>query len=342
MIRREPDFENVLKLLRREATPRPVLFELAMNRTMYRLANGCEPGGEDSLSFARFTVDAFRNLGYDYATLYGSSFCFMDNARQKNSTVSLNDGAVILDEESFDAFEWPDPNSADYSTLEKIRPYLPDGMKLMIMGPGGVLENAIELVGYDNLCYMIYDEPELVQCVFDEVGSRLVDYYRNVVQYDSVGFVCSNDDWGFNTQTMLSHEHMRQYVIPWHKKIVETAHAAGRPIILHSCGNVKLMIDDIVGIGYDAKHSFEDNIFPIEDAYEAWHDRIALLGGIDMDFVIRSPEEQLRSRVAAMLERTRDRGGWAVGTGNSVPEYVPVSQYIAMIETALGYNPLNR
>ena len=78
----------------------------------------------------------------------------------------------------------------------------------------------------------------------------------------------------------------------------------------------------------------------LEEAYEAWHDRIALLGGIDVDYIIRKPAEDVRRRVAAMLERAKDRGGWAVGTGNSVPEYIPIPQYLAMVETAIGYNPL--
>ena len=77
-------------------------------------------------------------------------------------------------------------------------------MKLMVMGPCGVLENVISLVGYDNLCYMLFEEPELVQAIFDHVGAGLVSYYEQVVDADTVGFLCSNDDWGFNTQTFLS------------------------------------------------------------------------------------------------------------------------------------------
>lgn len=340
MKRREPNFEKMLKVLRREAPDRPVLFELFMNMKLYALANGCKPAGDDAVSIARFTIDAFRKLGYDYSTIHGSDFNFQHNERPQGSTVSLNDGAIIFDEESFDAYRWPDPDAFDYSRLEKVRPYLPDGMKLMAMGPCGVLENVIALTGYDNLCFMLYDNPELVQRLFDEVGSRLVGYYRNVLQYDTVGMICANDDWGFNTQPMLSPEQMRRYVVPWHRRIVEVAHAAGRPVLLHSCGNLETLIDDIVDVGFDAKHSYEDNIFPIEQAYEAWYDRIALLGGIDVDFICRRPESDVRARVAAMLDRTAGRGGWAVGTGNSVPEYIPVKQYLAMVETAIGYNPL--
>lgn len=341
MKRRESNFENLLKVLRREEPERPVLFELFMNMPLYETVNGRRLDGEKPLDVARFTVEAFHRLGYDYATVHASDFHFPLGERRRENSVSLNEGAMIFDEKSFESYAWPDPNACDYSTLQKIKAYLPDGMKLMVMGPGGVLENVTSLLGYDNLCYMLYEDPELVGRVFDQVGSRLVAYYKNALCFDSVGLISSNDDWGFNTQTFLSPEHMRRYVIPWHKKIADTVHAAGRPVLLHSCGYMNEVIDDIVAAGFDAKHSFEDNIMPIEEAYEKWHGRIALLGGIDMNFICTRPAGDVRARVRAMLERVSGRGGWAVGTGNSIPEYVPYAQYFSMVEEAIGYNPMH-
>ena len=91
------------------------------------------------------------------------------------------------------------------------------------------------------------------------------------------------------------------------------------------------MEDIIEDIKYDGKHSYEDVILTVEEAYEKWGGRIAILGGIDLDFVCRSTPEQIKARAKAMLERTKERGGYALGTGNSVPEYVPWENYFAMI-----------
>ncbi len=340
MKRREPDFTNMLKVLRRERPDRPVLYELFMNDPVYEKINGRKPDGDDLLSIARFRVDAFRRMGYDYATVKPSSFYFPTGEHEMKASVSLNDTAIIVDEKTFESYPWPDPDGCDYSTLEKIRPYMPDGMKIHIMCPGGVLEDVMTLVGYENMCMMVYDDPDLLQRIFDEIGWRLVRFYENVLQYDTVGFISCNDDWGFNTQTFLSLEDMRRYVFPWHRKIVETVHAAGRPILLHSCGYMKDVIDDIVELGYDAKHSYEDVIMPVEEAYEAWHDRLAILGGMDVNFVCTRTPEEIRARVRAMLERTEERGGYALGTGNSVPDYVPMENYVAMVSEAIGYDPL--
>ena len=282
-------------------------------------------------------MTAYKNAGYDYITLHGSDFCF-ETKRHKvgnDKTISLNEGSVINDVNSFEMYKWAAPGSCDYTRLEKLSDLLPEGMKLVVFGPGGVLENVIGLVGYEQLCYMIADGDEVVEWIFNAVGSRLLKYYEICSGYESVGALISNDDWGFNTQTMLSVEDMRKFVFPWHKKIVEVIHASGKPAILHSCGNPDKIMDDIVeDIKYDARHSYEDKIIPVEDAYEKWGGRIATLGGIDVDFICRSTPEEVYNRSAAMLERAEKRGGYALGSGNSIAWYVPHENYLAMIAAA--------
>jgi uroporphyrinogen decarboxylase len=134
---------------------------------------------------------------------------------------------------------------------------------------------------------------------------------------------------------MLSVADMRKYVFPWHVKIVEAIHAAGKPAILHSCGEAREVMEDIVTVmRYDGKHSYEDVILPVEDAYDRWGGRIAILGGIDVDFIIRSPLDAVYERSRAMLARAASRGGYALGTGNSVPEYIADEKYFAMVRAA--------
>jgi len=334
---REPDFTNLLKVLRREVPDRPTLFEFFLNQPLYEKLTGQSMAAvHHPLDRLRIVIRAFKNAGYDYATIHGSDFSFPCGEVRQLKTRSLNEGGVIKNRKDFENYKWPDPDSFDYSRLEELRADLPDGMKLIVYGPGGVLENVIQLVGYDSLCYMIYEDPDLVQDIFDAVGSRLVRYYEICAAYDTVGALISNDDWGFKTQTMLSPQHMRKYVFPWHKRIVETIHRFGKPAILHSCGNLEEVMGDIIeDMGYDAKHSYEDAIMPVEEVYERWGGRIAVLGGIDVDFVCRASIDEIKQRCRAMLERTKDRGGYALGTGNSIPEYVPEEKYFTMISVAL-------
>ncbi len=328
-VKAEPDFEQLLKVLRREVPDRPTLFEFFLNgplHTKLATGGGVEPGSPEE------TVVAFRNAGYDYTTISPSDFHFPVGEHHNAQTISLNEGNVIRDRASFDLYRWPDPAKADFSLLERGAVVLPEGMKAICQGPGGLLENIISLVGFDNLCFLLADDPELTAEIFDAIGSRLVDFYRILVQHDAVGAIIGNDDWGFKTQPMISPDDMRRYVVPWHKRIAQVAHDAGKPAIMHCCGNVDDLMDDIINdIGYDGKHSYEDTIMPVEDAYETYGSRIAILGGLDVDFVIRSTPEEVYHRAKAMLERSAERGSYALGTGNSVPEYIPDDHYFAMI-----------
>lgn len=336
---RTPNFENILSVLRREKPSRSTLFEFFLNDELYnKLTYHIKYDVYDELTPLKRTIDAFRIAGYDYITMHGADFNFKTNRHQENgkASVSMNEGGVISDRKTFESYEWPNPDNCDYSRLEKLGSYLPKGMKIIAYGPGGVLENVTSLVGYENMCYMIKDEPELVQDIFDAVGSRFVRYYERCAKYESVGALISNDDWGFNTQTMLSVEDMRKYVIPWHKKISETIHNSKKPAILHSCGKLDSVMDDIIdGIKYDAKHSYEDNIGSVENAYKKYGERIATLGGLDLDFVCRSTPKEVYRRAEAILEQTSAKGGYALGSGNSIPYYVPQENYFAMIAAAV-------
>jgi uroporphyrinogen decarboxylase len=334
---RKPDFErNFLKVMRKEKPDRPTLFELFLNGDLYTHLAGHGQEEEGDTGYLRLVVDGMAAGGYDYASTQASGFHFPKQRRISAKTISLNGQAVITDWESFEKYEWMDPKAYDYSRLEKIRPWLQEGMKLMVYGPDGVLENVIGLVGYDNLCIMLYEEPELVKAIFDRVGESLVQYYEIAAQADTVGFLCSNDDWGFNTQTFLSPADMRKYVFPWHKKIAEAAHRNNKPCILHSCGYFGEIIEDVIeDMGFDGRHSYEDNIMPVEEAYEKYHHRIAVMGGIDVDFLTTRTPEEVYARAKAMVERTADRGGYVLGSGNSIPYYIPLENYLAMTRAAM-------
>ena len=75
-------------------------------------------------------------------------------------------------------------------------------------------------------------------------------------------------------------------MFPWHNKTVELAHEHGKLAFLHSCGNYRSIIDDVIDdMKYDARHSYEDTIIPVETAYETLRNMIAIFGSIDVDYM---------------------------------------------------------
>ncbi|MEN8202749.1 MAG: uroporphyrinogen decarboxylase family protein [Bacteroidota bacterium] len=330
-------------MLRREKAERPVLFEFIVNLDLCQQAAGLqarpEPG---SLQHFRMLVDAFKNLGYDYAPVYtvGTDILSFEKGDQETlASRSQNLGAMITDRESFDSYSWPDARTANYDMYHQLLGYLPDGMKLLGFSNGGILENATDIVGFENLCTMYLMDPELTREIFEHIGSRLLEFYSIVSSMDSVGACVVNDDWGFKTQTIFPPDMMEAYVFPYTRKIVETIHQNGKPAILHSCGNLKNIMDVIIDdLKLDGKHSFEDGIYSVEDAYDWWHDRIAIMGGIDVDYLARSSPEEVYKRSLRLLEKSAEHGGYALGSGNSIAEYVPLKNYLSMIQAAIDFN----
>lgn len=336
--KREPNFANLAAVLEKKIPQRPTLFEFYLNDGLYQKYAGkaYREKPDDFFPAPESMIVAYQNLGYDYATIKGCDLTFKPLGKKRQATISANDNVKIFDRASFDAYPWPDVKAFDYTRLERAAQVLHPNAKLVVFGAGGVLENVITLMGYENLCMMLYDDPQLVEDVFEKVGQAFVDYYSIVAQYPTVGAVMSNDDWGFNTQTMLSVEDMRRLVFPWHKQIVRAAHQNGKYAILHSCGNYNAILKDVIDdMRYDARHSYEDTIVPVETAYEALRGRIGVLGGLDLNFMITATEEEIKTRAYALVEKSMQWGGYALGTGNSVPDYVPDSHYEAMIQCAL-------
>lgn len=330
-----PDFDNLLAVLRRQIPGRPTPFEFFLNdRLCERLAPAATLPPGPYLA-QRQMLRAYYRAGYDYANVLVPDLQFPTRRDFSLRTNSLGGDGLIVDWPSYEAYQWPDPETADYAILDALAAVLPDGMKLIVYGPNGVLENVVEIVGFEKLCSLLEDDPDMIECVFEAVGESLVRYYEIVAQHPAVGACIDNDDWGFETQTMLSLRQMREYVFPWHRRIVEVCHLAGKPVVLHSCGHFESIVTDVIAIGVDARHSYEDTILPVEEAYECYHDRFAIIGGIDVDFICRSSPAEVHARARAMLERTAGRGGYALGSGNGVLDCVPDENYFAMIYAAL-------
>jgi len=156
---------------------------------------------------------------------------------------------------------------------------------------------------------------------------------ERLLQFERVKVIWGSDDMGFRTGTLISPNDLREFVLPGHKLMAQKSHAAGRPYLLHSCGNLKAIMEDLIeDVQIDAKHSFEDTIESVIDFRLRYGHRIAALGGIDVDFLCRADEEQIRARVRETLEACMPGGGYVLGTGNSVANYIPLRNYLVMLD----------
>lgn len=318
----KPDFNQLLKVLKKDGKPEYVPFyELFVNQDVMEVIL------DKKIPDRAATVEFYYKAGYDYVPAW-------PNINLKlGSLADTSCDYPVKDWETFEKYPWPDLSSIGFTEFEAIIPILPEGMKI-IGQICGIFEVAQMLMGYSDFCCALYDDPELVEAIFGRLGMLFEAIYGGMAGFDEVGALVISDDMGFKTQTLIGADHLRKLVLPWHKKLADIAHSHGKPCILHSCGQLSAIMEDIIeDVGIDAKHSYEDQILPVTEAKELYGDRIAILGGFDIDRLCRSSEEEVRDYTSMLVEKLGSKGGYALGSGNSIPGYVPVRNYLAMIET---------
>lgn len=292
-------------------------------------------------------INVYYNLGYDFVWVDGK-IPFVTRCRQTNDTAENNRGIRKWDEEGagpitsweeYETYPWPETNNLDLWDCEYVANHLPEGMGFFVFPCRGFMEIPTEILfGYENLCMLMYDEPELVEAVFERVGQIEMDFYEKVVHLPNLMGFFPGDDMGFNTQTLISPDALRKLVLPWHKKAAKLAHDNGLLYLLHSCGQISAIMDDLIDeVGIDGKHSFEDNILSIVEFKKCYGNRVAALGGIDIDKIARMETEELRKYVKNVIAKCLPMGKFALGTGNSVANYIPTENYLAMIEEGLKW-----
>ncbi len=307
----------------------------------YGVLDGLDP--DDPFFMQRREIALQRFLGYDFVRcgVEGTGMEVKHCTTEDTAPLAKEGGRRFTDEhkgpitsrEEFEAYPWPDIEKITTGGLEWYEKNLPDDMCVMSGLVGHFAELLNWLMGYETLCFALFDQRDLVEAI----SKRLIDIYRasvaRILEFDRVKILWGSDDMGFRTQTLISPDDLREFVLPGHKELAQMAHDAGRPYILHSCGNLEQIMGDLLDdVKIDGKHSYEDTIMDVAEVKRLYGDRMAVLGGIDVDFIARSSEEDVRSRVRRTLGECHHGGGYCLGTGNSVTNYVPVDNYLAMVD----------
>jgi uroporphyrinogen decarboxylase len=246
---------------------------------------------------------------------------------------------TITSWEDFEHYDWPSPEDVDFFPLEYVCENLPEGMGFVTCHAGGVFEHVSQIMSIEGLCIATYEQPDLVAAVFDRVGALLEAYYGRLLGLDKLVAILQGDDMGFRTGTLIAPDDMKRYALPWHRRLARKTHDAGLPYFLHSCGNLETVIDSLIDDArIDGKHSYEDAIIPVEQFQERYGDRIAVLGGVDINRLSAGTPDEVRGHTRYLIETCGPRGRYAIGSGNSIPSYVPFENYLAMTDEAHEVN----
>ncbi|MBC7327413.1 nucleoside 2-deoxyribosyltransferase [bacterium] len=347
----KPDFNRMEKALRLEGEPDRV--PLIEGWIDYRVASAFL--GRPIGNWADW-VEFWAKAGYDFIHIV-PLYVFPSPRHEAHFTYSLYDDkeatrawvdehkGAITNEEEFELFQFPEPEEVDYSMLEEAKKALPEGMKI-ITGTGGIFEETSFAMGFETLAISIYDQPKLVEKVFNKVGEILTEITDIAAEVcgDSLGALWLSDDIAYTEGTFFSPSVYRKFLFPWYKKFGEICKKYDVPYLYHSDGKLWEILDDLIDCGVNAIHPIEPKAMDIRELKEEYGDRLCLLGGLNLDYPLsRGTPKEVEEEVKRLLREIAPGGGYCLGSSNSITEYVPLENYKAMIETTLkkGKYPIN-
>ena len=214
---------------------------------------------------------------------------------------------------------------------------MPGGMKAVGGIGNGAFEISEDLVGLEYLPFMQVDDPTLYRDLFDRIGDVMLNIWTSFLERYADSFVACRfgDDLGFRSSLLTNPVTVRQHVLPQYRRVIDLIRATKKPFLWHSCGCIFEIMEDIIALGINAKHSNEDAIATFDRWIHDYGSRIGLLGGFDMDFLCSKNPDEIYDTVLESGKRFRSTAqGYALGSGNSIPDYVPVDNYLAMIRAA--------
>lgn len=338
-LKRQPDFDQLLKVLWRKGRPDHLPFYEHIASPGFitrRTQTDFDKLNFNNPHYWEIFVDFWLGMGYDCIPMEIPLRCPLTTGHGV-ITEGSEALAVIHDRADFENYPWPDESDPiDFSHFETVSKLLPDGAKIVGGVCAGPYEWVSQMMGTIGLSYALVDDPELVELMFKKIGSLHCSAVRQLSTIDSVGALRQGDDLGFKTSTFLSPDLLRKHVFPIYKQMAEHAHDRNKPFILHSCGNLSAVYEDLIDYcKIDAKHSFEDVILPVGEFKKLYGDRITPLGGLDVDTICRSSEDELRAYARKCIEECFTDGYWTLGTGNSLTDYMPVENYITVLEEGI-------
>jgi len=363
--RRKPDFERLATALLRRGEPDHVpLFDISvadvvmsafMGRAVHdptRVATTLTPPPIEAArrylpGFVAFCAAA----GYDTVPIrFGIGAQVIaeleDGRMGGTATVRLPDGAerawavehggFIRTWADLEAFPWPHPGTLPLDVFDAAAALLPAGMKI-IAHAGGMLMSTRMYMGMERFWITLGEDPALAVALLERLQALQIVAIDQATDHPGIGAFFLDEDLAHCTGLLESPRFLRRHMFPFVKQVADLVHSKGLPLVMHSDGNLIQVLPDLIACGVDALHPVEPKAMDISELKAAFGNRLAFLGNVDVDLLAAGSPERIRAQVKRLVHSVAPSGGFAVGSGNSVPDYVPIENYRALVEASLEF-----
>jgi len=188
------------------------------------------------------------------------------------------------------------------------------------------------MMGTETMLIAMLEEPEFVRDIFDTYLSRSIALYDRLwdagYRFDEMFWY---DDMGYKGTPFFSPALYRELLMPFHARAVKWAHDHGIVSQLHSCGDIRKLLPDVLSTGVDALNPLEvkAGMDPIAVKRE-YGDRLLLRGGINA--VNWSNTDAILAEIDEKVPVLMENGGFIFSSDHSIPNSVSLENMRAIMD----------
>ncbi len=245
-------------------------------------------------------------------------------------------------------YPWPDPHDPGYvrglkDRLQWIRKNT--DCAAVIMLPPPFIHISQYLRGFEDWYCDFILSTDVMEALFDAVLEVTMEVARNILEEvgQDVDIVGCGDDMGAQSGLQVGHDHYLKYIKPRHRKYFRLVHdlSPGK-LLLHSCGSVAGIIEDLNDIGVDILNPVQvtaKDMDPVE-LKKKFGGRMAFWGAMETQKILpKGSESDVRKMVEERIEQMGEGGGYVLSPCHNIQPDVPVENILAMLQHAREYVP---
>lgn len=200
---------------------------------------------------------------------------------------------------------------------------------------GDLWERATFMRGMESILLDIATHPGFVRRLLRGIADYILatmDILMAGPRFDSIAI---SDDYGTQKAMLMSPQDWRRLVRPLLAEIFARAKEHGCKTFLHTCGNVRAIIGDLIDVGLDVLHPIQPEAMDIFELKREFGRDITFCGGVrTQDLLPRGRPNEVREEVRRLKDRMGRGGGYILEPGITLQDDVPVANMVAMIDEA--------
>ncbi len=241
--------------------------------------------------------------------------------------------APLEDSLDLDGYAWPDPNAPSLLTTAA-QAIARNGAGSFIVPNLGMclFERAWSLRGFDALLMDMLERTEWVEELLDRITATQVTLAKRYVA-SGVDGGYFGDDYGAQRAMLFSPRLWRRLIKPRLARMFAVFTEAGLPVILHSDGDIRAILPDLVEIGLTALNPVQPEVLDHAWLYNEHGAKLSFYGGISTQGVMpRGGENEVRAATIACARALAPEGtGLLMGPSHRMQSDIPARNVEAML-----------